>query len=152
MWMNYLRLGSIVMFCCLLSGCDTSRSEHVHHGEWVYRNESSHKIEIKGAIVSWSILKTAAFTLSPTEMYRIDFWSDGDKHITQDAIGFPLMYLPGVECSITIDDADPIQLVSDKGIRDRNNYQVEKLGNNYFRFTYTFTDEMVDELLTKIRQ
>lgn len=50
MWMNYLRLGSIVMLCCLLSGCDTSRTEYVHHGEWVYRNESSYKIEIKGAI------------------------------------------------------------------------------------------------------
>ena len=43
MWMNSLRLGSIVMFCWLLSGCDTSHTEYVHHGEWVYRNESSWK-------------------------------------------------------------------------------------------------------------
>ncbi|BBL00328.1 hypothetical protein A3BBH6_05640 [Alistipes onderdonkii subsp. vulgaris] len=143
MWMNYLRLGSIVMLCCLLSGCDTSRTEYVHHGEWVYRNESSYKIEIKGAIVSWAILETATFTLPPAEMHRIDFWSDGDKHITPDAIGFPFMYLPEVECSITIDDAEAIRLVPDEGIRNRNNYQVEKLGTNDFRFTYVFTDENV---------
>ena len=36
MWMNSLRLGSIVMFCWLLSGCDTSHTEYVHHGEWSY--------------------------------------------------------------------------------------------------------------------
>lgn len=57
MWMNSLRLGSIVMFCWLLSGCDTSHTEYVHHGEWVYRNESSHKIEIKELLYPGRYLK-----------------------------------------------------------------------------------------------
>lgn len=146
MWMNYLRLGSIVMLCCLLSGCDTSRTEYVHHGEWVYRNESSHRIEIKGAIVSWSILKTTTFALSPNDIHCIDFWSDGENNVTPDAIGFPLEYLPEVECSITINDSKTNQLVPNVGIRDRSNYQVEKLGTNHFRFTYTFADENIKEL------
>lgn len=55
--MNSLRLGSIVLLCWLLSGCDTSRTEYVHHGEWVYRNKSSHKIEIKGLLYPGQYLK-----------------------------------------------------------------------------------------------
>lgn len=94
--MNSLRLGSIVMLCGVLPDCDTSRTE------WVHRNESSHKIEIKGAIVSWSILETTVFTLAPTEIYCIHFWSDGAKDRTPDAIGFPFEYLPEVERSSTI--------------------------------------------------
>ena len=47
MWMNSLRLGSIVMFCWLLSGCDTSHTEYVHHGEllWKTFNEKPYLLE-----------------------------------------------------------------------------------------------------------
>ena len=147
MWMNSLRLGSIVMFCWLLSGCDTSHTEYVHHGEWVYRNESSHKIEIKGAIISWTILETTTFIMAPTQTYCIDFWSDGVKDITPDAIGFPFEYLPQIECRMTIDDSKTILLEPNKAIRNRSKYQVEKLATNYFRFTYVFTDDNLADLI-----
>lgn len=147
MWMNSLRLGSIVILCSLLWGCDTSRSEWVHHGEWVYRNESSHKIEIKGAIISWTTLETTTFAMSPAETYCIDFWSDGEKYITPDAIGFPFEDLPKFEYSITIDDSKMILLEPSEAVRNRNNYQVEKLGTNYFRFTYVFTDDNLADLI-----
>ena len=140
--MNSLRLGSIVLFCWLLSGCDTSRTEYVHHGEWVYRNESSHKIEIKGA----AILETTTI-MAPTQTYCSDFWSDGVKDITPDAIGFPFEYLPQIECRMTIDDSKTILLAPNKSVRDRSNYQIEKLGTNYFRFTYVFTDDNLADLI-----
>lgn len=34
-------------------------------------------------------------------------------------------------------------IAPNKGFANANNYQVEKLGTNYFRFTYVFTDETI---------
>ena len=85
--------------------------------------------------------------MSPAETYCIDFWSDGEKDITPDAIGFPFEDLPKIEYSITIDDSKMILLEPNEAVRNRNNYQVEKLGTNYFRFTYVFTDDNLADLI-----
>ena len=153
MWMNYLRLGSIVMLCGFSSACNASRSEWVHHGEWVYRNESSRRIEIEGAIVSFATMETGAFELVAGDgSYRIDFRSEGDKDISPDAIGLPFEYHPDIKCRITIDGTIMIPLLPDAGIRERNNYRIEKLGMNHFQFTYTFTDEILSDLVNSQRR
>ena len=85
--------------------------------------------------------------MDPAQTYCIDFWSDGVKDITPDAIGFSFEYRPQIECSMTIDDSKTILLEPNKAVRDRSNYQVEKLATNYFRFTYVLTDENLDNLI-----
>jgi len=48
---------------------------------------------------------------------------------------------------MTIDDSKTILLEPNKAIRNRSNYQVEKLATNYFRFTYVFTDDNLADLI-----
>jgi hypothetical protein len=40
----------------------------------------------------------------------------------------------------------PYLVGADENIRDVANYTVEELGLNNFRFTYTFTDEILEQL------
>ncbi len=149
MWMNYLRPGSLLLLlCCLLMGCNTTRTEWVHRGEWVYRNESTHEIRITGVIISFTTEKFGTLVLSPGETHTVEFLSDGERDIPPAAIGFPLEDTYGErECSITVDGTTTLLLEPDKDIRDRDAYEVEKLGRAHYRFTYTLTDEFADRLL-----
>lgn len=142
---NYLNLGNMVilLLCCLLFGCKTSRTEWVHKGEWVYNNKSSHKVEIYGVIVSFSVIESKTITLQPNDSYCVDFQSFGDKKILPDAIGFPLEDSKDIECCIAIDGGKKIPLKPHTGIRDRNSYKVEEIGKRHYKFTFDITDELI---------
>lgn len=138
----------LMLFSALFIGCDTTRTEWVHRGEWVYRNESSHEIRVTGVITSFATAKFGTLVLSQGEMRTIEFMSDGERDIPPAGIGFPLDKIYGNrECSITIDDKTTLLLEPDKGIRNREDYAVEKLGRAHYRFTYAFTDTIIDLLL-----
>lgn len=138
----------LTLLCSLFVGCHTTRTEWVHHGEWVYRNESTHEIRITGVVTSFTTIEFGTLTLLPGEMQTIEFWSDGERDIPPAGIRFPLEEIYGDrECSITIDDTTSLPLEPDKGIRDRGEYMVEKLGRAHYRFTYTFTYTFTDEMI-----
>ena len=117
----------------------------MHRGEWVYRNESTHEIRITGVIISFTTDEFGTLVLSPGEMRTVEFMSDGERDISPAGIGFPLDKMYGYrECSFTIDDKTTLPLESDKSIRNREDYAVEKLGLAHYRFTYTLTDAIID--------
>lgn len=145
---NRLRISGLLLFCNLFIGCNTTRTEWVHHGEWVYQNVSANEIRITGVITSFTTQEYGTLTLSPGESRTVEFWSDGERDIPPTGIGFPLDGIYGDrECSIMIDDTKTLPLEPDKGIRNRNDYTVEKLGRAHYRFTYTFTDAIIDHWL-----
>lgn len=149
MWTNFLRHGSLILTCLILFGC--TRTEWVQFGDWVYRNNSVHKLEIKGAITDFSMGHLQNFILPPGESYDFEFVIDSGKHVDPDGIPCPFdtvpYHLPERLLQITVDENKTIEIDKGTGIRNRDNYQVEKLGERHFRFTYTFTDEVVRELL-----
>ncbi|MDE7375060.1 MAG: hypothetical protein K2M86_07050, partial [Odoribacter sp.] len=104
MWTNYLRLGCLLLFCNLFIGCNTTQTEWVHHGEWVYQNVSANEIRITGVITSFTTQEYGTLTLSPGETRSVEFWSDGTRDIPPEGISFPLDEIYGDrEYSITID-------------------------------------------------
>lgn len=138
----------LMLLSALFIGCNTTRTEWVHRGEWVYRNESTYEIRITGVITSFTTDKFGTLVMSPGEMRTVEFMSDGERDISPAGIGFPLDKMYGDrECSITIDDKTTLPLEPDKGIRNREDYAVEKLGRAHYRFTYTLTDAIIDLLL-----
>ena len=151
MWTNFLRHGSLILTCLILSGC--TRTEWVQRGDWVYRNNSVHKLEIKGAIDDFTTNSPPLidFILTSNANYSFEYWIDaGGKYGVPEAIPSPfdtLPYLRNRLVQIIIDENKTIEIDKGTGIRNRDNYQVEKLGARHFRFTYTFTDEVVGELL-----
>lgn len=96
-------------------------------------------------IISFTTDEFGTLVLSPGEMRTVEFMSDGERDISPAGIGFPLDKMYGDrECSITIDDKTTLPLESDKSIRNREDYAVEKLGLVHYRFTYTLTDAIID--------
>lgn len=141
----------ILLLCCLLLGCKTSRTEWMHKGEWVYSNKSSHKVEISGVIVSFSTIESKTITLEPNGSYCVEYQSFGGKKISQDAIGFPLEDAKDIECCITIDGGKRIPLKPHIGIRDRNSYNVEEIERRHYKFTFEITDEFISNLLKSVK-
>lgn len=133
-------------------GCDTSRSEWVHRGEWVYVNSSTHTLELKGAVNIYTSSQPPYedFTLKQGESHIIEYRGDGDKVVESEAIPNPFGDIPFIEersIQILIDGNQIKAIAPETYIRSRANYQVEKLGRSYYRFTYTFTDEIISELI-----
>lgn len=152
MWTHFLRLGSLALICTILSGCNTSRTEWVVFGDWVYQNNSTYKLEIKGAINNFTTNNPPMenFILIPENSYKFEFVFDSGKHTDHKEVISPfdtLPYLPNRVVQIIIDEKQTITIEKDTGIRNRNNYKVESLGKRHFRFTYTFTDKMIGELI-----
>ena len=140
---NYLMSGSVLLLCCLIIGCKTTRTEWVHHGEWTYINESTHEVQVTG-VETYKYGDSDTFTVLSGDTYVVNAWSDGPEDLSADQMVFPLVENA---CNIIIDGAVTIQLEPNKGICDRNEYEVEKLGRAHYRFTYIITDDLIEHLL-----
>lgn len=153
MWTNFLRLGSLTIFCIALLGCERMiNREWVHTGDWIYLNDSSYTLELKGAVTKFTSSNPPLinFTLRPGVSYCVQYLSDGEKSIPPEYLLNPFQpYLSGPdrEVQIVINGAVTITIEEGTGIRDRSNYEVEKLTDRHYRFTYTFTDTIVQSLM-----
>lgn len=144
--MNCLRLGSLLSLWWLFVGCSTTQTEWIHRGEWVYKNNTSHELQISGVISSFTMGETVTIVLPAGGEKVVEVQSDGPENVPAGAIPFPLDDYSYVKSYIVIDGGDAIKLGPNVGVRARGNYEVEKLGRNNFRFTYTFTDEILEQL------
>ena len=134
---------SVLLLCCMIMGCNTNRTEWVHHGEWTYINESAHEVQITG-VETYNYGDSDTFTVLPDETYIVNAWSVGPQDLPAESMPFPL----GKECSIIIDGKSTIPLAPNKDIYNRNEYEVEKLGRAHYRFTYVITDKVIDDILS----
>ena len=143
---NYLLFIGALLLCNLITGCKTTRTEWINHGEWVYHNQSAHEVEITG-VETVLYAGNDAFTVLPGETYVVEVRSEGPYDLPAESMPFPLENATIDRCTIIIDGAVTIKLEPDKGICDRNQYKVEKLERAHYRFTYIITDELIENLL-----
>ena len=131
MWTNYLKLGSIllVIMCTACHGI----TEYIVKGDWIYVNETPYQIEVQGKFEN---IVMSAYGRDSIQIQA----GEGPKNVE------PQNYVSPFEgnCNITVNDT--LQ-VATHILSDVDNYQAVKIKNNHFRFTYTFTNEIIEELL-----
>lgn len=139
--MSFLLLGSIFM-CCLFNGCSTEKTDYVFRAEWLYINNSSVDIMVEG-IEQFSFSEEVIMEIKQKDSCVISFDELGGKESVS-----PTAYpLPGFteKCQITI-GGNTYKVTDGIFFRNRDNYVVEKISFNNYKFIYTFTDEIITEL------
>lgn len=109
--------------------------------QWVFRNNSSSNIII--LLGDWHDIEEYndknSFLLSSGKNYKLkyQYYVDIESESKYQSL-FDV-------CSIVV-GGTPYLVGADESVRDVANYTVEELGLNNFRFTYTFTDEILEQL------
>lgn len=142
--MNCLRLGRVVAIACcfaLCVGCE-GNGDYVANAEWIYRNQSSSKITI--------LLGDGNFNWEHVEI-EIEsgcdyfFFEEGSSPFKDfDALDYVPMY--NLQGATIIVEGQSYWVNPDEGIANIKNYEAQKLNRTLFRFTYTFTDEILEQL------
>ncbi len=144
MWTTHLKFSAPIFIFSILATACAKKDDH-SDADWIYVNQSKYKILIQLDREPYmdEILKEN-FTLNP-----------GTKHVLEirNDLGFPNMQVPdfrspyqGQGATITVNNK-VFKITSPNGIAHTINYQSRKLGDNYFQFTYTFTNEYIEKLL-----
>lgn len=132
MWMHYLRLGSL-MAITLISICSCkAKEDDIVRAEWIYVNETTSSIEIISD--SWN-----SFILEPEQSHTIQTSGLGRPDIKPENYAAP--YVAGDKIKVNNNEHT---FVKSESITNVNNYSSSKLDYNYYRFTYVFTDELID--------
>ncbi len=151
MLISYFRFGSFVLSLLLFSGCERMIDhEYITRGEWVYVNESTHVLECDGAYNHTTDLdERISFRLELGSSYLIEMEGESPwKNCSSEEINCPFIRNGGgpLESRISVDDGEFVVSELGEGVRDRENYRVEKLGRRKYRFTYAFTDDYLRTL------
>lgn len=142
--MNCLRLGkvvAIVTFFALQASCE-GNVDYVLKTEWLYQNQSSRDVTIlvgDGNFVGDNV--SIDIAAGGNYFYNIEFSST-----TKNTNPLEIEPMYSWHGATIIVGEQSYWVDSDEGITDIKNYEVEKLGRNNFRFTYTFTDEILEQL------
>lgn len=142
---NYLLLAAFVTGGLLLGGCDRyAIHDYRADSDWLYVNESSHDLKIF----------VAGFEHLPDIEENIDLPAGESRMVTSRA--------DSRKKGMTAEDfTTPYHLhnavIEIEGLRyvihrgeffvETANHKAEKLGENYFGFTYTFTDAIIGQIL-----
>ena len=130
MWTHFLRLGSLLTLITVIS-CK-GQIDALVKADWVYENTSSHKIEVASKDFN-------SFIIQPGESYIYSESGDGPKKMTPENYVSP--YRVGDKIIVNGDIVHVLQ--KGESITEVMNYEAEKIKHNYYRFTYTFTDEIL---------
>lgn len=128
---HFLLLGSIV---CLAVGCDTAKSDTLIRSDWRYVNNSSHTIKIVSE-------NREPLVLQPQSEYSYNESGliDGGSVLAAEEYDTPFWW----GCTIIIDDTSEHIFGKSESVSTAKNYESQKIETNYYKFTYTFTDEMI---------
>lgn len=142
--MNCLRLGKMVALisCFALQASCEDNVDYVLKTEWLYQNQSSRDVTIlvgDGNFVGDNV--SIDIAAGGNYFYNIEFSST-----TKNTNPFEIEPMYSWHGATIIVGEQSYWVDSDEGITDIKNYEVEKLGRNNFRFTYTFTDEILEQL------
>ena len=132
---NFLLLGSFLIISSLLFSCE--KVDYRVRAEWIYINETPYKIEVKARTFD-------IFTILPGETFFYKEDGDGPKNMQ------PKNYFPPCRSGtvIILDDTTEYELVKGESITNVENYTIEKVGTNYYSFTYVFNEENLNWLQT----
>ena len=140
---NYLKLGlKRIIFSLFLISC--ADIDYSADSDWIYINQSQYEIAIVLGSGEYIGNNGENFTLKPQtqDTVKIYTFSRRDDLKASD-FDSPYSYHGA---TLTI-DGKSYKIEEPKGIAGIQNYESRKLGDNYFQFTYTFTDEYIEELL-----
>ena len=127
-WMRFLTLGISLMCMPTFVQCK-KRVDYFVRADFVYVNNTDLVIEVKSGADN--------FTIKPQETDTIKINGEGPQEVTEKNYlppfqGGQIIIYGNIKC-----DTLTIPRESITGI---DNYTSEKIGERYFRFTYTFTD------------
>lgn len=143
---NFLLLGSLLIsLCTMLCSCDTEKVDYVFHGSWLYENESSMDVEIKG-IEDFSYPKELEIKIEKESSYVVIFDELGGKDEVEPT-DFPMPEFTD-DCRVIIDNKE-YKIADGEFFRDINNYEIKKIGFNNYTFTYTFSDEVISDIISE---
>lgn len=122
-----LRFGGLFIVLAVM-GCKGEVDAFVK-ADWVFENASSHKIEVISKNFN-------SFVIQPGESYTYSEAGEGPENIAPDNYVSPY----GAGDKIIVDEGIAHILQKGESITDVQNFDAEKVQNNYYRFTYAFTD------------
>ena len=140
---NYLLLGICGISSLLISCNKMTNHDYRADSDWVYQNHSSSELHIVLGHGEYDNSEKN-FVLSIGASHTIESRSFATTDNLQATdFSSPYQYHGAtVEFGTT-----KYTIAPNEGLANANNYQVEKLGTNYFRFTYVFTDDNLADLI-----
>lgn len=140
--MHYLMIASSVMIGLILVCC--SKTDYRADSDWVYVNNSSYELNIVLGHGEYDGPETN-FILPANSNHTVELRSDATTDDLQ-ATDFrsPYQY-HGATVEI---ENRRYSIEPGDGLADVFNYQHQKLAANYFQFTYTFTDEVIRNIMS----
>lgn len=132
-WMPFLRLGSLLILIAFMGCKEKEKIDAFIKADWVFKNTSTHNIEVVSKDFN-------SFIIQQGESYTYSESGEGPEDITPNDYISP--YRAGDK--IIVDNSVPIILQKGESITSVTNYEAKKVRNNYYIFTFTFTDDVVD--------
>jgi hypothetical protein len=130
-WTRYLMLGSnIIAICVVLNGCHT-RKEYSARSRWIYVNETNSNITH-----SFDTAVITPYDLDKKETKVFEEHGDGSKDMKASD------YSPAITSFLVVYDLLLCDTIEDIAIA---NYEAVKLDDNYYQFTFRFTEKMVQQ-------
>lgn len=146
---NYLLLAAFVTGLLLLGGCKKQNPTHLQaDSDWVYINESAHDLKIYPAGHKFTASDNESFELKAGQTHTIAlhemlYAESSDKEFGAEDFQTPYARHNGAAIEV---GGQKYTLQLFQFFVGRENYAAEKLGNNRFRFTYTFNDQIINQI------
>lgn len=136
---------AVLFLAILFSGCQKDKEDEIF-GEWVYKNQSSHQLEISGTGYEFSNGEIS-FVLAPNEQHQLPFFHQDLKQVSAKNNSCPHAEIFWNSCKIIISNRDTVFIQPEEYIRKRENYKAQCLSDTHLQFTYIFTDQEIETLL-----
>lgn len=136
---NYLLLGICGISSMLMSCNKMTNNDYRADSDWVYQNHSSHELHIVLGSGEYDDSETNfILPVDASHIVELRSFSITDNLQATD-FSSPYQY-HGATVKI---GSTKYAIAPNEKFANVGNYLVEKLGTNYFRFTYIFTDENI---------
>lgn len=134
-WMHFLLLGSVLSVVMAHTGCK-GNVDTLIQSDWLYVNKSSHTIKIVSENREPLVLQPEG-----DHSYSESGLVDGGSVLAPEDYDTPFWW----GCTIIVDDTSEHTFGKDEGLAVVKNYESQKIETNHYKFTYTFTDELIAE-------
>ncbi|MDR0765578.1 MAG: hypothetical protein LBF09_01400 [Odoribacteraceae bacterium] len=128
---RFLLPGSLLVVGMIAFSCNVRYDAPVS-SDWVFVNKTTSTIEVQDKIFN-------SFVLQPDSTYIFQESGEGPDGIKPEGYYSPY----GASSTIIVDDTIRHILSKGESISNVKNYKAEKVGYNYYRFTYIFTRDSI---------
>lgn len=137
-WMRYLTLGLIISLLVQLTSCKDPTFQIISEVNLI--NETNYKVEFPLGYEKYNVTPKSKTAITEIGYGR----GKGKNSIQSSNFASPFYSINNMD-DFTIKFGQTkclanIKINDDHSIRDIKNFVVEKIGENHFKFTYTFTE------------